>query len=136
MILNRTCIKCSTEFKLKETDKSSNICIPCKREYQKRYENKTSKVKIYGKKELYPMNEDEKKRKFMIIQRELSKINDRKEWIEYMKDKLDTLDPLILKWIYDRRDQESLFDERDRRNFKKDEYEDTRSTKQNQSWFD
>ena len=136
MILDRTCIKCATQFQLRPTDKSSNICVPCKREYQKKYENKTSKVKLEGKKEPYPMNDDEKKRKFKIIQRELSQINDRKEWIEYMKDKLDNLDPKILTWIYDRRDQESLFDERDRRNFKKDEYEDTRSTKQNQSWFD
>ena len=115
MILDRTCIKCSTEFKLKPTDKSSNICIPCKREYQKKYENKTSKVKIYGKKDPYPMNDDQKKRKFKIIQRELSQITDRDEWIAYMKDKLDNLDPKILIWIYDRRDQESLFDDRERR---------------------
>jgi hypothetical protein len=135
MILDRTCIKCASEFKLKPTDKSSNICIPCRREYQKKYENKTSKVQLEGKKENYPMSEDDKKRKFKIIQRELSKINDRKEWIEYMKDKLDTLDPLVLKWIYDRRDQESLFDDRDRR-IRTNEYEDTRDIKQNQSWFD
>jgi hypothetical protein len=135
MILDRKCIKCSTEFKLKETDKSSNICIPCKREYQKRYENKTSKVKLEGKKENYPMNDDHKKRKFKIIQRELAAISDRKEWQEYMKDKLDNLDPKILTWIYDRRDQESLFDERDRR-IRINEYEDTRNIKQNQSWFD
>ena len=136
MILDRTCIKCSTEFKLKETDKSSNICVPCKRLYQKKYENKTSKVKIYGKKDPYPMNDDHKKRKFKIIQRELSQITDRDEWIAYMKDKLDNLDPKILIWIYDRRDQESLFDDRERR-VRISEYEDTRSIKQNdKSWFD
>ena len=135
MILDRTCIKCATEFKLKETDKSSNICIPCRREYQKRYENKTSKVQLDGKKENYPMNEDQKKRKFKIIQRELAAITDRAEWIEYMRDKLDNLDPKILIWIYDRRDQESLFDDRDRR-IRLNEYEDTRDIKQNQSWFD
>ena len=135
MILDRTCIKCASEFKLKETDKASNICIVCRREYQKKYENKTSKVVLEGKKENYPMNEDQKKRKFKIIQRELAAITDRAEWIEYMKDKLDNLDPKILIWIYDRRDQESLFDERNRRTTIS-EYEDTRSTKQNQSWFD
>jgi hypothetical protein len=135
MILDRKCIKCQTEFQLKPTDKSSNICIPCKREYQKKYENKTSKVVLEGKKENYPMNDDHKKRKFKIIQRELAAINDRKEWQEYMKDKLDNLDPKILTWIYDRRDQESLFDERDRR-IRINEYEDTRNIKQNQSWFD
>ena len=135
MNLDRKCIKCDTEFKLKPTDKSSNICIPCRREYQKKYENKKSKVQIEGKKENYPMSDDHKKRKFKIIQRELSQITDRAEWIEYMKDKLDNLDPLILKWIYDRRDQESLFDDRDRR-IRLNEYEDTRDIKQNQSWFD
>jgi hypothetical protein len=135
MILDRTCIKCSTEFKLKETDKSSNICIPCRREYQKKYENKTSKVQLEGKKENYPMSEDQKKRKFKIIQRELAAITNREEWIEYMRNKLDTLDPKILIWIYDRRDQESLFDDRDRR-IRLNEYEDTRDIKQNQSWFD
>jgi hypothetical protein len=135
MILDRKCIKCQTEFQLKPTDKSSNICIPCKREYQKRYENKKSKVILEGKKENYPMNDDHKKRKFKIIQRELAAISDRKEWQEYMKDKLDNLDPKILTWIYDRRDQESLFDERDRR-IRINEYEDTRNIKQNQSWFD
>ena len=135
MILDRKCIKCQTEFQLKPTDKSSNICIPCKREYQKKYENKTSKVVLEGKKENYPMNDDHKKRKFKIIQRELAAINDRKEWQEYMKDKLDNLDPKILTWIYDRRDQESLFDERDRR-ILINEYEDTRNITQNQSWFD
>jgi hypothetical protein len=135
MILDRKCIKCATEFKLRPTDKSSNICVPCKREYQKKYENKTSKVKLEGKKDPYPMNDDHKKRKFKIIQRELAAIDDRKEWIEYMKDKLDTLDPKILIWIYDRRDQESLFDERNRKPVNT-EYEDTRTTHQNKSWFD
>ena len=82
------------------------------------------------------MNDDQKKRKFKIIQRELSQITDRDEWIAYMKDKLDNLDPKILIWIYDRRDQESLFDDRERR-VRINEYEDTRSIKQNdKSWFD
>jgi hypothetical protein len=135
MILDRKCIKCATEFKLRPTDKASNICIPCKREYQKKYENKYSKVQLEGKKELYPMSDDHKKRKFKIIQRELAAIDDRKQWQEYLKDKLDNLDPKILKWVYDRRDQESLMDERDRR-ITISEYEDTRTTSQNKSWFD
>jgi hypothetical protein len=135
MILDRKCIKCSTEFKLKPTDKASNICIPCKREYQKKYENKHSKVSKEGKKENYPMNDDHKKRKFKIIQRELAAIDDRKQWQEYLKDKLDNLDPKILKWVYDRRDQESLMDDRDRK-ITISEYEDTRTTSQNKSWFD
>jgi hypothetical protein len=136
MILDRTCIKCGTDFQLKPTNKSSNICLICKREYQKQYENRTSKVKVDGKKENYPMNEEHKKRKFKQIQRELCQIEDRAEWIAYMKNKLDTLDPLILIWIYDRRDQESLSEERERRTYIKDEYQDTRSTHKSKSWFD
>jgi hypothetical protein len=135
MILDRTCIKCASEFKLKPTDKASNICIPCRREYQKKYENRHSKVAKEGKKENYPMSEDQKKRKFKIIQKELAAITNRKEWILYMKDKLDTLDPAILKWIYDRRDHDSLSEDRTRKNLHS-EYEDTRTSHKNQSWFD
>lgn len=136
MILDRTCIKCKSEFKLKPTNKSSNICIPCRREYQKKYENKKSKVELEGKKDPYPFEDSEKRARFKQIQKDLLAIVDRKEWQEYMKDKLDTLDPLILKWIVDRRDQESLSDDRERR-IRINQYEDTRDIKQNdKSWFD
>ena len=53
-----------------------------------------------------------------------------------MKDKLDNLDPLIIKWIFDRRDSESNNLERDIK-ANKQEYEDTRTTHNNdKSWFD
>jgi hypothetical protein len=136
MILDRTCIKCGTQFQLKPKGNSSNICSPCKAKYAREYARRKIKESPEGYKELYPMNEDQKKRKFMIIQRELAAITDRNEWIEYMKYKLDTLDPKILIWIYDRRDAESRSDSRERR-IRINEYEDTRSTKQNdKSWFD
>jgi hypothetical protein len=138
MNLDRTCIKCKQPFQIipKPYLKPTNICYQCKREYQRKYENKKSKVLTDGKKELYPIADYEKRARFKRIQKELSEIRDRKEWQAYLKDKLDNLDPAILKWIYDRRDHESLADERDKRNFKRDEYEDTRTSHNNQSWFD
>jgi hypothetical protein len=64
-------------------------------------------------------------------------MRDRSEWQQFFKDQLDNLDPKILVWIYDRRNQESLAEERVARNFKKDEYVDTRTTHNNtKSWFD
>jgi hypothetical protein len=133
---NRKCIKCGTDFILELSVKSSNICIPCRREYQKKYENKHSKVSKDGKKDPYPIEDNARRRRFQVMQKELAGIKLRSEWIAYMKDKLDNLDPAILKWIYDRRDQDSLSDDRTRRNFKKDEYEDTRDRYNDKSWFD
>ena len=138
MNLDRTCIKCEQPFTIipKPYLKPTNICYECKKLYQKKYENKHSKVALDGKKDPYPIEDNARRRRFQIMQKELSQIKDRKEWIAYMKDKLDNLDPAILKWIYDRRDQDSLGDERNKRNFKRDEYEDTRTSHKNQSWFD
>jgi len=135
MKLDRKCIKCDAEFKLKPTEKSSNICVPCKRLYQKKYANKKSKVALEGKKESYPIPDNERRKRFDSIQRELLKIKDRKEWIAYMVDKLENLDPLILKWIWDRRDHDTLDKDRDSK-YKKDDYEDTRRANENKSWFD
>ena len=135
MKLDRTCIKCGTPFQLKPTEKSSNICIVCKRLYQKKYANKKSKVALEGKKESYPIPDNERRARFVKIQKELSKIRDRNEWIKYMVDKLENLDPKILKWIYDRRDHETLDRDRESRH-KKEDYEDTRDKYNNQSWFD
>lgn len=135
MKLDRTCIKCESPFQLKPTDKPSNICLPCKRLYQKKYANKKSKVAVEGKKDKYPISDGERRAKFAKMQKELLKIKDRKEWIAYMVDKLDNLDPAILKWIWDRRDHETLDKDRDSRH-KKDDYEDTRKANENKSWFD
>ena len=96
MKLDRTCIKCGTPFQLKPTERSSNICIVCKRLYQKKYANKKSKVALEGKKESYPIPDNERRARFVKIQKELSKIRDRNEWIKYMVDKLDNLDNKIL----------------------------------------
>lgn len=135
MILDRKCIKCDEDFQLKPTDKSTNICYKCKLEYQNAYSKKHSKVAIECRKENYPLDEYQKKKKFRKIQDELKAIKNRKEWIAYMVDKLDNLEPSILKWIYDRRDADTLNEERDKK-IKKEEYEDTRTTHQNESWFD
>ena len=136
MRLDRTCIKCEAEFQLKPTEKASNICVPCKRLYQRKYANKKSKVILEGKKEKYPIPDNERRAKFVKIQKELAKIKDRAEWVRYMIDKLDNLDPLILKWIWDRRDHNTLDEDRNSRHTK-ESYDDTRTThNNNKSWFD
>jgi hypothetical protein len=136
MRLDRKCIKCDAEFQLKPTEKASNICVPCKRLYQRKYANKKSKVILEGKKEKYPIPDNERRAKFVKIQKELAKIKDRAEWIMYMIDKLDNLDPLILKWIWDRRDHNTLDEDRNSRHTK-ESYDDTRTThNNNKSWFD
>ena len=136
MKLDRKCIKCSVEFQLRPNSKASNICYPCKNEYQKKYASKKSKVVLEGYKETYPIPDNARRAKFAKIQKELAKIKDRAEWVRYMIDKLDNLDPLILKWIWDRRDHNTLDEERERKN-KKESYDDTRTThNNNKSWFD
>lgn len=137
MILDRTCIKCATTFVLKATHKSSNICYKCKRDYQREYERKkVAEIPEEERyKELYPMSDNQKRAKFGRIKKDLEKITNRGEWIEYMRNVLDTLDPKVLIWVYDRRDKESLNEER---NSKRtiESYEDTRTTHTNKSWFD
>lgn len=135
MKLDRTCIKCNEDFVLKPTDKSANICYACKREYQRIYASKSSKVAIEGKKDNYPIPDGERRAKFVKIQKELSLLRKRSEWQAYLKDKLDNLDPKILKWIMDRRDAESNSEDREKKN-KRTDYEDTRTSHQNESWFD
>jgi hypothetical protein len=135
MKLDRKCIKCDAEFQLKPTEKASNICLPCKRLYQKKYANKKSKVIVDGKKEKYPIPDNARRAKFVKIQKELAAIKVRSEWQAYLKDKLDNLDPLILKWIWDRRDHDTLDKDRNSK-YRKDEYEDTRKANENKSWFD
>ena len=137
MNLDRTCYKCGTEFQLKPTNKASNICVACRNAYQKKYANKKSKVILDGYKDNYPYDINEKTRRFTQIRKKLDRMRDRSEWQQFFKDQLDNLDPKILVWIYDRRNQESLAEERVARNFKKDEYVDTRTTHNNtKSWFD
>jgi len=137
MKIDRTCYKCGTDFQLQPHQKASNICTPCKNAYQKKYANKKSKVILDGYKDSYPYDINEKTRRFTQIRKKLDSMRDRSEWQQFFKDQLDNLDPKILIWIYDRRNQESLAEERVARNFKKDEYVDTRTTHNNtKSWFD
>ncbi len=138
MNLDRKCLKCQTDFVLKPNAKASNICTPCKTAYQREYARKRVAETPDGYKEKYPYKETEKIARFRILRNKLHKMNDRKDWIEFFKQKLDDLEknePDILVWIYDRRDQESK-DGVDRIPRKKEEYEDTRTTHQNKSWFD
>jgi hypothetical protein len=65
-------------------------------------------------------------------------MDNREEWQKFFKQKLDdleTIDKEVLIWIYDRRDHGTL--DANRMSMNREEYEDTRSTKQNdKSWFD
>ena len=138
---NRTCIKCSEEFQLKPTDKSSNICGKCKASYQRAYaRRKVAEIPEDERyKEKYPYGESKKLRRFTELRQTLDKMSNRKEWQSYFKERLEHLEENekeLLIWIFDRRDQESRL-AIDRKPQKKNSYEDTRSTKQNdKSWFD
>jgi hypothetical protein len=137
MNLDRKCIKCGTEFELKPNAKSSNICTPCKTTYQRAYARKRVAESPEGYKEKYPYKEHLKIARFRKLRNQLHKMNNREEWKQFFKQKLDdleTIDKEVLIWIYDRRDHGTLDENRISRI--KEDYEDTRSTKQNKSWFD
>jgi hypothetical protein len=138
--LNRKCLKCNTDFVLKSTAKASNICYKCKREYQRAYARKkveeTPEEARY--KDNYPIEENKRREIWKKRAKMLEKMKSREEWQTYFKERLDYMEEHekeILIWIYDRRDNESREQERDRR-ITKSEYEDTRTTSQNKSWFD
>jgi hypothetical protein len=135
---NRTCIKCGTEFVLKPKGKSSNICTPCKTDYQREYARKRVAESPEGYKEKYPYKENEKIARFRNLRTKLHKMHNREEWQAFFKEqlyKLETDDKEVLVWIIDRRDHGTL--DANRMSMNREEYEDTRSTKQNdKSWFD
>jgi hypothetical protein len=139
--LNRKCLKCSEEFQLKPTDKSSNICGKCKASYQRAYaRRKVAEIPEDERyKEKYPYGEYKKLRRFTEIRQKLNSMHNREEWQAFFKEqlyKLETDDKAVLTWIIDRRDQDSKGEERDRR-IQKTSYEDTRTTHNNtKSWFD
>ena len=140
MNLDRKCYKCGTEFKLRETEKASNICTPCKTAYQRAYARRkveeTPEEDRY--KDLYPYDANEKLIRFRKLKKELESINNRDEWRALLKKRLDNLEenePDLLVWIFDRRDQETK-DGIDRIPRYRETYEDTRTTHQNKSWFD
>jgi PHP family Zn ribbon phosphoesterase len=140
MKLDRTCYKCGTDFKLKATEKSSNICSKCKTAYQRAYARRkvaeTPEEERY--KDLYPYNANEKMVRFRKIRNQLDKMKDREEWKQFFKQKLIDMEKNeadLLIWIYDRRDQETKEDKVTLPR-SKSEYEDTRTIQQNKSWFD
>jgi PHP family Zn ribbon phosphoesterase len=138
MNLDRKCIKCQTEFQLKPKAKASNICTACKTDYQRAYARKRVAESPDGYKEKYPYKEHLKIARFRNLRNALHKMDNREEWQEFFKQKLDdleTIDKEVLIWIYDRRDHKTLDENRMSR--VKEDYEDTRSIKENdKSWFD
>ena len=138
---NRKCIKCQSEFQLKQTEKSSNICSKCKTAYQRAYaRRKVAELPEEERyKEKYPYGEGKKLRRFTEIRQTLNGMQNREEWKVYFKERLDYLEENekeLLIWVFDRRDQESR-NEIDRIPRKQNSYEDTRTTHNNtKSWFD
>jgi uncharacterized protein YihD (DUF1040 family) len=136
--LNRKCLKCSEEFELKPKAKASNICGKCKASYQREYARRKVAESPDGYKEKYPYKENEKIARFRNLRTKLHKMSNREDWQAFFKQKLDdleTIDKEVLIWIYDRRDHGTMDENRIPR--VREDYEDTRSTKQNdKSWFD
>jgi hypothetical protein len=134
---NRKCIKCNSDFVLKPKAKASNICYDCKKHYQRAYARQKVAETPDNYKEKYPYKESEKIARFRILRNKLHKMNNRTEWQEFFKQKLDdleTIDKEVLIWIYDRRDHETM--DKDRIPRYREDYEDTRQTYKDKSWFD
>jgi PHP family Zn ribbon phosphoesterase len=76
---NRKCIKCSTEFQLKLTDKASNICGKCKTAYQRAYaRRKVAELPEEERyKDLYPYGEGMKLRRFTELRKTLNRMSNR-----------------------------------------------------------
>lgn len=134
---NRKCIKCNVDFVLKENAKASNICTPCKTEYQRKYARQKVAETPDNYKEKYPYKEYEKIARFRNLRNKLHKMENRNEWQEFFRQKLDDLEQNeqeVLVWIYDRRDHETM--DKDRLPRYREDYDDTRQTYKDKSWFD
>jgi len=136
---NRKCIKCSKDFVLKENEKSSNICYKCRRDYQKAYARKIVEELPEDEryKAPYPYSDNERLKRFSDRRKLLHNMEDRNQWREFYKERLDYMEENekeILVWIYDRRDQESK--SKDALPKVKAEYENERKLNENKSWFD
>ena len=102
----RTCKHCNVEF---HTFKPIYRCKDCTNANQKLYESRRRKQ--YQKKEKYPYQgpNHNYKQRFEPLKRILHKMKLRSEWQTYLKVKLDELlkDEILMKWINDRRDEET-----------------------------
>lgn len=103
----RVCKGCGASFHTPKPRWSCNACVNAK---QKVIE--TNKRSKYERKEPYPYqgpNHDYHTR-FYPLRVKLHKMKVREEWQKYFKLKLDEIfnDAVLMKWINDRRDKETL----------------------------
>ena len=103
----RVCKGCGVSFHTMKPRYSCNVCLNAKQRIIE-----TKKRSKYEKKQAYPhqgKNHDYNQR-FRPLRAKLHKMRDRIEWQEYFKTKLDEIfaDELLMKWINDRRDKETL----------------------------
>ena len=103
----RVCKECGASFHTPKPRWRCNVCVNQAQKIVER--NKRSK---YEKKEPYPYcgpNHNYHQR-FYPLRAKLHKMKVRVEWQAYFKEKLDELmqDKILMKWINDRRDVETL----------------------------
>ena len=103
----RQCKECGETFHAK---KPIWKCTKCVNQAQKLIE--TNKRAKYERKEPYPYQgpKHDYHKRFYPLRAKLHKIKVREEWKEYFKEKLDEImqDKILMKWINDRRDVETL----------------------------
>ena len=103
----RECKECGASFHTMKPKWSCNVCTNAK---QKVIE--TRKRSRYEKKIPYPYQGPNHNyfQRFYPLRRKLHKMKVRVEWQAYFKEKLDEImqDKILMKWINDRRDIETL----------------------------
>jgi hypothetical protein len=104
---DRICKGCGVEFHTIKPRYECNTCLNIKQKVIE--QRKRSK---YERKEPYPYqgpNHDYHTR-FYPLRVKLHKMKVREEWQKYFKEKLDEImqDKILMKWINDRRDKETL----------------------------
>jgi len=103
----RVCKECGISFHTMKPRYSCNACLNIK---QKVIEQK--KRGKYERKEPYPYQgpKHDYHQRFYPLRVKLHKMKVREEWQAYFKEKLDEImqDKILMKWINDRRDKETL----------------------------
>ena len=103
----RICKGCSVSFHTMKPRHCCNICLNVK---QKVIEQR--KRATYEKKQSYPYQgpKHDYHTRFYPLRAKLHKMKVREEWQKYFKEKLDEIfaDAVLMKWINDRRDKETL----------------------------
>jgi hypothetical protein len=105
----RNCNNCNTEFK---TFRPIFRCGKCQSEKVKELRKKKYEEGKLILKATYPYVNHKKEYsvRFKKLQSRLNKIKIRSEWQKYLKEKLDEIlnDEVLMLWINDRRDKETL----------------------------